>query len=123
MVVDAYVKAAYWASQDANKEEIIRLGTLNGTPERIVRRTYDFSNISWKDRWSPLFPPELYEHYREAAAFARKYKIITGDVDVDTLLDDSLVKRSIQTLGYQNYWTSAKTFGATASTSPATPSA
>jgi len=110
LVVDAYVKAAYWVSHDENKAEIIKLGTLNGTPERIVRRTYDESGISWKDRWSPLFPPELYEHYREATAFAKKYKIITGDIDIDVLLDDSLAKKSLKTLGIENYWTGIKTF-------------
>jgi sulfonate transport system substrate-binding protein len=119
LVVDASIKAAHWISHDENKEEIIKLGTLNGTPERIVRRTYDATNISWKDRWSPLFPPELYQHYREATAFARKYKIITGDIDVDVLLDQSLVKKSLKTLGLESYWTAAKTGTQTDTQTPA----
>ena len=105
LVVDAYVKAAYWTSHGENKEEIIKQGTLNGTPERVVRRTYDDTNINWKDRWSPLFRPELYEHYREATAFAQKYKIITGDIDVNVLLDQSLVTQALKTNGIEGYWT------------------
>lgn len=104
LVVTAYVKAAQWVSLEENKDEIVRLGTLNGTPEAIVRRTYDESNISWKERWSPLFPPELYEHYREATAFARKNKIIQGDIDVDELLDQSLVTRALSDLNLTGYW-------------------
>lgn len=110
LVVTAYVKAAHWVSLPEHKEEIILLGTRNGTPERIVRRTYDETNISWKDRWSPLFPPELYEHYREAVAFARKNAIIQGDVDVNALLDDSLVRAALKQLGLETYWTGAKSF-------------
>lgn len=105
LVVNAYVKAGYWASHDENKDEIVKLGTLNGTPEKIVRRNYDESGITWKDRFSPLFRPELYEHYREATAFARKYKIITGDIDVATLLDDSLVTQAIKNNKLEGYWT------------------
>ncbi len=108
LVVTAYVKAAHWVSQDENKDEMVRLGSLNGTPEAIVRRTYDASNISWKDRWSPLFPPALYQHYREATAFARKNGIIQGDIDVDQLLDDSLVKRALSELKLADYWTGDK---------------
>lgn len=110
LVVNAYVKAAHWVSQPENKEEIILLGTRNGTPERIVRRTYDETNISWKDRWSPLFPQELYQHYREAVAFARKNEIIKGDIDVDVLLDDSLVRNALKELALNDYWTRPKSF-------------
>lgn len=109
LVVTAYIKAAHWISQSEHKEEIIKLGTLNGTPERIVRRNYDETNISWKDRWSPLFPPELYEHYSDSVAFARKNGIIQGDIDIGVLLDDSLVKQALKTLGLDAYW-SVKTF-------------
>lgn len=105
LVVTAYVKAAHWVAQPEHKEEIILLGTANGTPERILRRTYDESNISWKDRWSPLFPPALYDHYRDAVAYARKNGIIQGDVDVDALLDDSLVQAALKQLSLTDYWT------------------
>ncbi|MDC7685184.1 ABC transporter substrate-binding protein [Asticcacaulis sp. BYS171W] len=108
LVVDSYVRAAHWISDEKNKDEIVLLGTRNGTPEHIVRRTYDQSNISWKDRWSPRFPPELYTHYREASAFAKQNGIITGDVDVDALLDDSLVEKALKTLSLETYWDASK---------------
>ena len=110
IVTNAYVKAAYWASQDVNKEELIQVGTRNGTPEKVVRRTYDDSNLSWKDRWSPLFPPELYDHYRQATAFARENGIISGDIDVDQLLDSSLVTQALKDQGLENYWTNTRNY-------------
>jgi sulfonate transport system substrate-binding protein len=121
LVVTAYVRAAHWISQPENKEEIILLGTRNGTPEHIVRRTYDETNVSWKDRWSPLFPPEIYTHYRDATAFARKHGIISGDIDVDEFLDDSLVKVALNDLALTQYWTNTKVGPAAATVAAATP--
>ena len=110
IVVDAHVKAAWWASQDANKDELIQARTANGTSERIIRRTYEDSGLSWKDYWSPLFAPELYTHYREAVAFARQNGIIQGDIDVNDFLDDSYVKAALKSQGLENYWSANRTF-------------
>lgn len=118
LVVTAYVKAAHWVSLPEHKDEIIHQGTLNGTPESIVRRTYDAGNISWKDRWSPLFPPELYEHYRQAVAFARQNGIIKADVDVNALLDDQLAQTALKQLNLTNYWTLPSVTGRRSPTTP-----
>ncbi len=114
LVVTAYVKGAHWVSLPEHKEEIILQGTRNGTPERIVRRQYDEHSLSWKDRWSPLFQPALYDHYRDSIAFARSNGIIQHDVDVNTLLDDSLVKTALKQLGLQDYWIAPASFGGAA---------
>lgn len=108
LVVTAFVKAAHWASQDENKETFIKLGTLNGTPERVVRRTYDESGISWKERWSPVFAPELREHYVEAVGFAKDQGIIQNTFDVNAFLDDSLVKTALKSEGLETYWSPVK---------------
>jgi sulfonate transport system substrate-binding protein len=108
LVVTAYVKAAHWASQEENRDTIIKLGTRNGTVESIVRRTYDDPTLSWHDRWSPLFAPALKTHYRDAIAYAREKKIIRRDVDVDALLDPRLVQTALNELGLQTYWTQSK---------------
>ena len=110
IVVEAHVKAAWWASQDANKDELIHARTLNGSSERIIRRTYEESGLSWKDYWSPLFAPELYTHYREAVAFARQNGIIQGDIDVDDFLDDRYVKAALKSQNLENYWSANRTF-------------
>ncbi len=104
-VVDAYVKAAYWASQDANKDELVKAASRNGQPEKYIRRAYDESHISWKDRWSPLFQPALYTHYREAAVFAKSNGIIQADLDTTALFDDSLVATALKNQGLDTYWT------------------
>ncbi len=110
VVVDAYVKAAYWASQDANKDELVKSRTKLGMSERVVRRTYDESGLSWKDYWSPLFAPELYAHYREAVVFAKQNGIIQGDIDVNDFLDDQYVKAALKSQGLENYWSANRTF-------------
>jgi len=117
IVTRAYVKAAYWLSQPENKPEFLQHAALNGTPQRILERIYDDAVIPWKDRWSPLFPPELYAHYREAVAFARQNGIITGDVNVDELLDESFVRTALKTEGLTAYWSRDHIYATPAQTS------
>ncbi len=119
LVVTAYVKAAYWVSQEENRETIIQLATRNGTAASVIRRTYEDPSISWKDRWSPLFPPALYEHYKVDVAYALDKKIIRKDVDVDRMLDPSLVRTALKELGYEGYWNNPKIGSASPQTAAA----
>jgi sulfonate transport system substrate-binding protein len=40
LVATAYVRANHWASEEQNREAMIKLATQNGTPESVVRREY-----------------------------------------------------------------------------------
>lgn len=104
LVVTAYVKAAYWASQPEHRADIIALGTRNGTPASVVAHTYDDPHISWKDHWSPLFQPALYDHYRADIAYALDKKIIPRKIDVDALLDPEFARAAVSDLGLDGYW-------------------
>lgn len=105
LVVTAFVRASYWASQEANREEVIRIGTHNGTPERVVRLNYADDEVSWKARWSPLVDQTVREHYRDVAAAARAQRLIGRPVDAATLVDARFVEQAIRELGLQGYWT------------------
>jgi len=104
LVVTAYIKAAYWASQDANRPTYISLQTRDGTSPRAVEWEVDESTLSWHDRWSPHFPPELYEHYRFDIGYARNKNIIRYPIDVNALLDEHFVATALHDLNLENYW-------------------
>ena len=105
LVVTAYIKAAYWASQPENKETIIKLGTRDGNSEAVARRTYEESGLSWHDRWSPHYPPALYEHYRLDIAYAKDKGIIRYPIDPAALLDHRFVDTALKDLKLDGYWT------------------
>jgi len=115
LVVTAYVKADYWASQPQNHDAVIHLFTLGGRPVSVIQRTYDNpSGTVWKNHWSPLFVPALYAHYREDIAYALNKKIIQKDIDVDSLLDPSFAQEASKELGLAGYWVDPDTTQATA---------
>ena len=104
LVATAYVKAAYWASQEANREEVIKIGTRNGTPESVVRRGYDDSGVSWKDRWNPLFDDVVHAHYRQAVAFATQKKLVGKKLDPEQLLEPKFLQAALKELKLEDYW-------------------
>ena len=104
IVANAYVKAAYWQSQEENRNEVIRFATLLGTPENVVLRDYEGDADSWKDRFSPLFDPLTIEHYRDAAGFTRAQNLIGKTVDVNDLIDTHFLDIALKELHLENYW-------------------
>jgi sulfonate transport system substrate-binding protein len=104
VVVTAYVKAAYWASQEQNREAVIHVATSNGTPESVVLRSYQNDHVPWKDRWSPLFNDLLYDHYRTTVSFALKQDLIRRPVDVDAWFDKRWVAAALRELHLETYW-------------------
>jgi sulfonate transport system substrate-binding protein len=104
LVATAYVKAAHWSSQEANREELIRNAVDGGTPESVARRSNEDSAFSWKDRHSPLFNPVVAEHYRNTMALALENRIIARPLDVDGWLDQRFVPVALRELGLEGYW-------------------
>jgi sulfonate transport system substrate-binding protein len=108
LVVAAYVKGALWASQEANKNELIKARTYTGASESQIRRSYDDPSLPWHDRWSPLFTDEVYNHYKVDVGYAFDKKITRRAVDVNGLLNPTFVDQALVDLKLQNYWQQPK---------------
>jgi sulfonate transport system substrate-binding protein len=108
LVAKAWLKAQYWAAQDANREAMIRDGTRNGTPESVVRRTYDDPSLPWKDRWTPLYDEVVYRHYRRVVAFAQEQKLIRKPLAAEDLLEPRFVNAALKSLALDAYWSPQK---------------
>lgn len=105
LVTTAFVKASYWAAQDKNKEAIIQIATRNGTPEDVVRRTYDDPTLTWKDRWSPLVDGVVSAHYHDVVDAAYAQQLISAPLNADELVDARFVNQALKDLKLENYWT------------------
>lgn len=108
LVANAYVKAAHWAAQDANREAVIKSGTSDGTPESVVRKGYEDSNVSWKDRWTPLFDDVVYSHYRHTVEFATQKKLVGKKLNPDELIEPKFVAAALKELKLEDYWAPRK---------------
>lgn len=103
-IATAYVKAAYWTSQEANYEEYLKIANQNGLDESIYRREYANDTVSWKLRWSPLFDDLVLDHYTNAARYSRKANLIRKDVDVKQLFDTRFLNAALKELKLEDYW-------------------
>lgn len=104
IIVTAYVRAAYWISQDAHRDDYIKLAALSGQPESVIRREYDGDSVSWKDQWSPLFTDAITDHYRYVANYSRSVNLIGTDLDTDSLFDKRFVPVALKELQLEKYW-------------------
>jgi sulfonate transport system substrate-binding protein len=107
LVVDAFVKNARWASDEANRDQVIRIGATAGIPESVIRRDYAGTAGSWKERASPLFTPALAAHYRDMAAYARKSGLVAKDVDIVNTFEPRYVQSALDRFGLKAYWNGA----------------
>lgn len=102
LVVDAYLKALKWASQDEHKAEYIALLSQSGQPQSVLLR--EVQGEAWKDHFSPLINATSRQHYADGIAYSLQSKLIRKDVNVDNLLDDRFVKQGLKNLNLTEEW-------------------
>lgn len=104
LVATAYVRALHWASLPANREAVVQIGTLGGSPVSVVRRSYDDPSLGWSERWDPRVDEVVRSHYRGVADFAFDNKLIRRRVDPAELVDPRFVDAALAQLALASYW-------------------
>lgn len=104
-VVTAYLRSVHWVAQDENKEAYIRDYSNKIYPESVNRREYEQDNVSWRQRWSPLYDQALKEHYRKAVAYAKESGLTRQEPDLAQMLNPRFVEHALKELKLENYWT------------------
>jgi sulfonate transport system substrate-binding protein len=102
-VVKAVVKAAYWSSQEENRDALFAIWARSGRPASIYRA--DFAGQPLKYRNTPLIDDYLIAAYRYQAQQARQYGLIRRDVSVDGWFDPSFVNAALKALHLEHDWT------------------
>lgn len=102
-VVTALVRAAHWASLDANRADVIRLWAAAGS---VSAATYedDLRGIPLAHRLSPRFDPFVVAADRRAVADALRYRLIRRGFDVDGWIDSRYVEQAVRDLRLQGFW-------------------
>jgi sulfonate transport system substrate-binding protein len=104
LVVDAFVRAAAWSAQEENRPEVIREASRGALPVEIVAKDYAESGISWRDRFSPLFTPNVAGHYRSVAGYTFARGLVRNKVNVDALIDQRFVPKALHDLKLEGFW-------------------
>jgi sulfonate transport system substrate-binding protein len=109
-VVDTYLKAARWASDEANRDAVYDALAQTGLPRDIIKQDYD--ELPLKERFSPLFDPFTEKQYSTAIAFLLDAKIIRQPVDLAAWRDPSYLDKGLKDLGLSGFWQARDADGA-----------
>ncbi len=96
------VKAAHWASQDANRDEVLRIWSNSGVPASIIQQ--EFTGRPLRNEFHPLIDPFFVDQFRDGIAFCLEHRVIRKSIDVKDLFQPKFVDAAIEDLGLQGYW-------------------
>jgi len=102
-VVDVFVRAARWSSDEKNREELFRIWARSGTP--VASWVAEFDQQQLAVRNSPLVDDFIIARYKAVMADALKLKLIRREVSIDDWFDTRYLKNSLKKQGLENYWT------------------
>ncbi|WP_343583603.1 ABC transporter substrate-binding protein [Herbaspirillum sp.] len=100
--VKTFVKAAKWASDEVNRDEVLRLWARAGTPYEHWREDYDGQPL--RVRINPNFDPFLLARYKDSVEQAYRLKLSRARFDVDQWVDQSYLRAALKELNLENYW-------------------
>jgi sulfonate transport system substrate-binding protein len=102
-VVTALVKAAHWASEEKNRDQVFKYwGAAGSVPYSDFLKTWD--GYTLKERNSPLLDEYYVTTLQRAIAEAKGFKLIRRDVSLDYWLEPKYLNNALKELGLQNYW-------------------
>jgi sulfonate transport system substrate-binding protein len=101
-VVDSVVRVARWASEESNREEVLRLWARAGTPYEHWKEDCDGQPM--RVRLNPNFDPFLVARYKDSVEQAAKYRLTRAKFDVDGWIDTRFLKASLKAQQLENYW-------------------
>lgn len=102
-VVTAFVKAAAYSSDEANRKQVIDTWALTKVPRNNIEQDYQGDLL--KNRLSPLIDAYYLANLQRGIDFAKESKLIRRDVDITQWVDSHFIEKAIKDLGYQTLWT------------------
>lgn len=101
-VMRAFLKAARFASDEANRDTLIDMWALTGQPRETIAA--DYGGDSLADRNSPLVDDFFVSNIKNGIRFALDQKLIRRPVDAEAWIDRSYLDAAVMALGYEKVW-------------------
>jgi sulfonate transport system substrate-binding protein len=100
--VDVFVKAAAWASDEANRDELFRIWARSGTP--AASWAAEFADTPLALRNSPLIDDFVVARYEAVAKEAVAQKLIRRGVTVKDWFEPKYLQAALKKQGLENRW-------------------
>lgn len=101
-VVDVFVQAAKWASDENNRDALFKIWEKSGVPYASWAAEFDKQDLATRN--SPLVDDFIIARYKAVAADALKEKLIRREVSVDGWFDTRYLEQALKTQGLTQYW-------------------
>jgi sulfonate transport system substrate-binding protein len=113
-VVKVVVKTSHWASEEANRETLLKFVSDRTFAWDYIRHDYEGSLLQ---RHNPLLDDWAVEAYRQLAVFAVEHRLIRRPVPAEAVrgwFKPQYLDAALRDLGLENYWPRepASAFGA-----------
>lgn len=112
-VVNEFVRASHWASQEENRDALLRIWAKSGTPyESFV---VEFEGTPLAQRNSPLLDEFFRTRYQVVADGAKDLQFIRRPVNVEQIFDDRFLQQALQEQQLTDFWVAYDADGVTPS--------
>lgn len=101
-VLEAFLRAAYFSSQERNRQELYDIWAKAGQTRASVALDYDGDSL--RDRADPLLDGFYVANAERAVRFALDNKLIKTGFDVESWIDRPGLATALKALGYVKYW-------------------
>jgi len=102
-VAKGILRAARWASDEVNRDQVFELWSKMGNPAEVYRE--DFLGFPLRVRLNPLLDPFIVQRYKEAVADSFKYKLTRKQFDAEQWIYPNVLNTALKELQLENYWT------------------
>jgi len=102
-VVNTFVKAAQWSSDENNRAALFEQWARSGIATKYWQKEYPAGTL--KSRMSPLIDPFIVARYKAVAQDALRLKLIRRPIDVDGWFDTRYLDNALHALKLDHYWT------------------
>ena len=102
-VVDVFVRAAHWASEEKNREELFQIWAKSGTPVASWRAEFEGQPLTQRN--SPLVDDFIRARYQAVVDDALKLKLIRRSVTINDWFETKYLNAALKKQGLDNYWT------------------
>ncbi|HVR49679.1 MAG TPA: nitrate ABC transporter substrate-binding protein, partial [Pseudorhodoferax sp.] len=102
-VVDVFVRAAQWASDEKNRAELFTTWARSGTP--VASWQAEFEGQTLAERNSPLLDAFVLGRYKAVVEDALKLKLIRRSVTVDDWFEPRYLQAALKKQGLEHHWT------------------
>ncbi|WP_255468227.1 ABC transporter substrate-binding protein [Achromobacter sp. UMC71] len=116
-LVDVFVRAAQWSSDEKNRDALFKIWEKSGVPYASWAAEFDKQDLA--SRNSPLIDDFIIARYKAVVADAVKLKLIRREVSLDGWFEPRYLQNALKAQGLEQYWTAFDAAGDPAAGAPA----